>query len=119
MGYTLKDFSIVWTDNGAELKFKSPYQVQDVPLPGPVVKMEYGMTRSSILQYYKTFDYNIQVTVSNEVIPTVLNPSPTVFDQVLADPLTGELIIDEFGMNVYTVAEFTKNPPQLKDLRYD
>lgn len=119
MGYTLKDFTITWTDDGPIVNFKSPFFVQDVPIPGPTVRLEYGTTRKGILQLYKDFNYNIRVTISNEVIPTPLNSSPTTFEQVLADPLTGELVVDEFGMNVYTVAEFVKDPSLLKDLRYE
>lgn len=119
MGYTLKDFTIEWTDNGPIVKFKSPFSVQDVPIPGPSVQLEYNMSRKSILQYYKDFNYGIRVTISNELIPTVLNSSPMVHKQVLVDTVTAELVVDEFGMNVYTVAEFTKEPSHLKDLRYD
>lgn len=121
MGYLLKDYTIEWTDDGPIVHFKSPFKLNEVALPGPVVRMDFGTTRPQIIQYFKQFEYCMEVVTDNEPITTeVMLAPPDDREQLVVDKETGDILIDEFGMKVYTVAVFKKLDAHLLiDLRYD
>lgn len=118
MGYLLTDYVIIWTDNGPIVRFKSPFNRVDLPLPGPIVSFNLGTTRSQILKYFKNFNCKMQVTLSHEPIEDIVPISD--IEQLLVDTDTGEIAIDEFGCKVYVHSKFMEIPEHtLIDLRYD
>ena len=116
--YILSDYTITWSDNGPIVSFKSPFILEGTPIPGPKMLLDYGTTRRQIIDLFKNFHYNIEVTISHELIQSDLAPKEPN-EQYLIDPETGELFVDEFGLNVYTFARFCIEKDTLKDLRYD
>ena len=126
MGWKFTDYSLRMTDNGPTIVFPSPYKVDEMELPGAVLLLPFGMSRTECIRYLKVFDYVVSTTIDNEPVLTDLHKlalkvgSKTMEEIELEQKVVDgdEWYRDELGLEVYAYS-FLSIESHFKDLRHD